>query len=76
MGEPAAPTRASVIRVHRQQGFYRDSLRRYQARIDSSPAGTIAAGETEDFFVPPANALTRAGSSDVSHLKRHALVRA
>jgi hypothetical protein len=54
MGEPAAATRGdSVIRVHRQQGFYRDSLRRYQARIDGSPAGTIAAGETEDFFVPP-----------------------
>jgi len=54
MGEPAAATRGeSVIRVHRQQGFYRDSLRRYQARIDGSPVGTIGPGETEDFFVPP-----------------------
>ena len=39
--------------MHRQQGFYRDSLRRYQARIDGSPVGTIAPGETEDLFAPP-----------------------
>jgi len=54
MGEPAAATRGeSVIRVHRQQGFYRDSLRQYRVRIDGSPVGTMTPGETEDFVVPP-----------------------
>lgn len=54
MGEPAAATRGgSVIRLHRQQGLYRDSLRRYRVRIDGSPVGRIAPGETNDFFVPP-----------------------
>jgi hypothetical protein len=54
MGEPAAATRgASIIRLHRKQGFYRDSLRSYQVRIDGSPVGRITPGETEDFSVPP-----------------------
>jgi hypothetical protein len=42
----------SVIRVHRQPGFYRESLRRYQVRIDGSPVAKLAPGETRDFSVP------------------------
>jgi hypothetical protein len=54
MGEPAAATRGgSVIRLHRQGGFFRDSLRGYRVRIDGSPVGRILSGETKDFFVPP-----------------------
>jgi hypothetical protein len=54
MGEPAAATRGeSVIRLRRQRGFYRDSLRQYRVRIDGSPAGAIAPGGTMDFIVPP-----------------------
>ena len=54
MGEPAAATRGgSVIRLHRQRGHYRDSLRHYKVRIDGSPVGRIAPGETKDFSVPP-----------------------
>ena len=43
----------SVIRVHRQPGFYVDRLRAYRVRIDGNPVGKIAAGETKDFYVPP-----------------------
>jgi hypothetical protein len=43
----------SVIRLHRSQGFYVDSLRAYRVRIDGNPVGKIAQGETKDFFVPP-----------------------
>ncbi|HET7017795.1 MAG TPA: hypothetical protein VFI65_27985 [Streptosporangiaceae bacterium] len=53
MGEPAVARGESVIRVRRQRGFYRDSVRQYQVRIDGSPAGTIAPGEAMDFIVPP-----------------------
>jgi hypothetical protein len=54
MGEPAAATQdESVIRLRRQPGFYRDSLRKYRVRIDGSPAGAIAPGEAMDFVVPP-----------------------
>jgi hypothetical protein len=54
MGEPAETTRGrSVIRMHRQDGYYRDRLSNYRVRIDGSPVGRIAQGETKDFFVPP-----------------------
>ncbi len=54
MSEPAAATRGeSVIRVRRQRGFYRDSLRQYRVRIDGNPVGLIGPGETMDFIVPP-----------------------
>jgi hypothetical protein len=43
---------SSVIRLHRQQGFYVDCLRAYRVRIDGNPAGKIAQGETKDFLVP------------------------
>jgi hypothetical protein len=41
------------IRLHRQRGFYRDSLRSYRVRIDGSVVGEIDRGETQDFFLPP-----------------------
>jgi hypothetical protein len=54
MGESAGTMPGpGVIRVRRRQGFYRDRLRRYRVRIDGSPVGKIAEGETRDFFVPP-----------------------
>jgi hypothetical protein len=54
MGETAAVPRGdSIIRVRRQRGFFLDSLRQYRVRIDGSPVGAIAPGETMDFIVPP-----------------------
>jgi len=43
----------SVIRLHREQGFYRDRRRAYRVRIDGNVVGKVAEGETKDFFVPP-----------------------
>lgn len=54
MGEPAGTMRGwSVIRLRRQRGFYRDSLRTYRVRINGDRVGRIAEGETKDFPVPP-----------------------
>lgn len=54
MGEPAGRVRGtSVIRLRRQQGFYRDHLVAYRVRIDGNPVGKIAEGETKDFSVLP-----------------------
>jgi hypothetical protein len=54
MGEPAEAMPApGVIRLSRQQGFYRDHFGRYRVRIDGHPAGWMAEGETKDFPVPP-----------------------
>jgi hypothetical protein len=43
----------SVIRLRRDEGYYADSLRSYQVRIDGVPVGKIAQGETKDFPVSP-----------------------
>lgn len=54
MGESAGTMRdSSVIRLRRQQGFYRDHFGRYRVRIDGNPIGRIAEGQTKDFLVPP-----------------------
>jgi len=54
VGEPVAATRGEgVIRLRRQRGYYRDSLRQYWVRIDGNPAGAITPGETMDFIVSP-----------------------
>lgn len=53
MGEPVAATEGwSIIRLHRQQGFYRTRFGQYRVRIDGNPVGKIAEGETKDFSVP------------------------
>jgi hypothetical protein len=48
-GDPAG---TGVIRLHRQHGFSRNRWRAYRVRIDGSPVGRVAAGETTDFPVP------------------------
>jgi hypothetical protein len=54
MGEQVGPMGAwSVVRLRRQQGFYRDHFGRYGVRIDGHFVGKIAEGETKDLFVAP-----------------------
>jgi hypothetical protein len=43
----------SIIRLRRQQGFYRDQHLVYRVRIDGNRAGRIVEGETREFSVPP-----------------------